>query len=279
MTIPPAVTTQRDAIHVESSRTTGARVVTTGTGPDGRSTVVSDGPTTTPRRRPPSPWPMSGASRPHVPPRVDADNRSTAASTRTTRSRGAGPHGQLPPDGRWQASGGYGDAMASIGSAGSHDADAEVAGMRPPASMSSPSSGELHAVLETGEVLLRQELAGAAGHQARLEQPHRPAGHHRRDHGRRAPPGTGGTERRRVHNPAAAPRPQQHPGRIATVDGDRVHRRRTRRPGRPQPGRWPARLGVAGDRVAMYALNSDRLQVPHGRAVGRRRAGPGERTR
>ncbi|MBC3191857.1 cupin domain-containing protein [Pseudonocardia sp. C8] len=134
-----------------------ARVVTTGTGPDGRSTVVSDGPTTTRAVTPTftvaDVWRVDA-----VPPRVDAENPlDGGVELEPPRSGVLVRMVSFPPDSEWQAGGGYEDAMASIGGAGSHDADAEVAGMHATDSVDVVTvvEGELHAVLETGEVLLR----------------------------------------------------------------------------------------------------------------------------
>lgn len=63
----------------------------------------------------------------------------------------------FPPDSEWQGAGGYEDAMAAIGGADSHVEDDETAGVHATDTIDviTVLTGELHAVLEKGEVLLR----------------------------------------------------------------------------------------------------------------------------
>lgn len=135
-----------------------ARVVVTGIGTDGRSTIVSDrnSPTriVTPTFAVGDVWRMES-----VPTTVDADNASGANVVLSP------PHGGLivrtvafPPDSEWKGTGGYGEAMAAIDGADSYEEDKEIDGLHATDTVDVivVISGELYAVLQDAEVLLRQ---------------------------------------------------------------------------------------------------------------------------
>lgn len=135
-----------------------ARVVVTGIGANGRSTIVSDGNTgtriVTPTFAVGDVWRMDS-----VPTSVAADN---ALGTGVVLSP---PHGGLivrtvafPPDSEWKATGGYDEAMAAIDGADSYEEDGEIDGLHATDTVDVivVISGELYAVLQDAEVLLKQ---------------------------------------------------------------------------------------------------------------------------
>lgn len=63
----------------------------------------------------------------------------------------------FPPDASWDVAAGYGDALAAAGDGGSHVADDTIAGLHETDTVDCVTIlfGEIHAVLETGEVLLK----------------------------------------------------------------------------------------------------------------------------
>lgn len=134
-----------------------ARVVVTGLNAKGRSTIVADGNTSTrvvtPMFAVADVWRIDS-----VPAQVLAANLLDGEVVLDP------PRGGLlvrtvafPPDSEWKGRGGYGEAMAAISGASSHDASAEVAGMHETdtVDIGTVISGEIYAVLQDGDVLLR----------------------------------------------------------------------------------------------------------------------------
>lgn len=135
-----------------------SRVVVAGLSEDGRSTVVADGMSET---RAPTPvvtindvWQVDTVPCPAL-----------SDSTLTGTLDLAPPKGGVlvrvaafPPDAEWQEGGGYDEALSAVGAenaAGDHD---EAAGFHETDTIDVGTvvSGEIHAVLEDGEALLRQ---------------------------------------------------------------------------------------------------------------------------
>jgi mannose-6-phosphate isomerase-like protein (cupin superfamily) len=133
-----------------------ARVVTTGLGPDGRSTVASDDNTIT-RAVTPTFTVADVWQTDSVPPRVDAP--STLDGTVALDPPKGGVLVRLvsfPPDSEWQTGSGYEDAMAAIGGADSHHGDDEIAGLHATDTIDVVTvvEGEIYAVLQDKEVRL-----------------------------------------------------------------------------------------------------------------------------
>jgi mannose-6-phosphate isomerase-like protein (cupin superfamily) len=133
-----------------------ARRVVTGTDDHGRSCVVADGmaPTRvdTPTFSAVDLWQTDA-----VPAPVDAEDTLTGTLTLAPPQAGVVVRiVTFPPDAEWQAAGGYEDAMAAIGAS-----DAQVAGedagvhATDTVDVVTMIEGEIHVVLETGEVVLR----------------------------------------------------------------------------------------------------------------------------
>ncbi len=133
-----------------------ARVVTTGLTAGGRSTVISDEESktraVTPTFAVADVWAIDT-----VPPAVDRP--SVLDGTVTLAPPAGGVLVRMvsfPPDSEWKESGGYEEAMAAIGGTDSHRED-EVAGMHATDTIDVVTvvEGEIYALLEDGEVLLR----------------------------------------------------------------------------------------------------------------------------
>jgi mannose-6-phosphate isomerase-like protein (cupin superfamily) len=93
-----------------------------------------------------------------LPPRIDAEDGSGGA---VSISPPAGGFIYLvttfPPDSDWDVGAGYKDALAASGGADAHVEDAGIAGLHQTDTVDIVTvlSGEIHAVLEDGEVLLK----------------------------------------------------------------------------------------------------------------------------
>lgn len=134
-----------------------ARRVVSGLGGDGRSTVVEDGDT---RARIATEaftinqiWQVDT-----LPPRVDAPDMSNGAVS-ITPPAGGFIHlvTTFPPDSEWDLAAGYKEALAASGGGGAHVEDAAIAGLHETDTVDIVTviSGEIHAVLEDADVLLR----------------------------------------------------------------------------------------------------------------------------
>lgn len=134
-----------------------ARVVVTGLNAKGRSTIVADENSSTrvvtPTFAVADVWRVD-----RIPAPVLADNPLNGDVILDP------PKGGLlvrtvafPPDSEWKAGGGYAEAMAAISGAGSHDESDTVAGMHATdtVDIGTVISGEIYAVMQDGEVLLR----------------------------------------------------------------------------------------------------------------------------
>lgn len=135
-----------------------ARVVVTGVGVNGRSTIVSDGDSAT--RIVTSAFAVGDVWRmDSVPTAINAGNTLEGSVVLSP------PHGGLivrtvafPPDSEWKAIGGYDTAMAAIDGAASYEEDKEIDGLHATDTVDViiVISGEIYAVLQDAEVVLRQ---------------------------------------------------------------------------------------------------------------------------
>jgi len=133
-----------------------ARRVVAGLDTAGRSTIASDGETPSRLETPGFTinqiWQVGALPTP-----VLAEDGSEGVSIAPPRTGFVYLLATFPPDASWDAAAGYKDALTAAGDGGSHVEDEAIAGLHETDTVDLVTilSGEIYAVLETGEVLLK----------------------------------------------------------------------------------------------------------------------------